>query len=247
MTTHDRDAFLEELERELGLSPGDAAEGLLALASDGTAPGGDARQRLLGSLATTHRFDDLAALIAEETALDADAVDALLLSIDASGPDDASASAWSPGPLPHIELLHFEGGPGRERSITGFVRVAPGEAFPPHDHLGEEVVVVLQGAFEDTATGIVHGRGARVTATPGVEHAVRVAQVSVLRVPRVVDIRRRRRGAGAHRGRSRLVCGRGSLQGAGYVRSDRRARGTCMCTGQRTRITTFPRARPVSQ
>ena len=165
----DEDEFLRELrglEQELDERFDDA---IAPLAGALPAVGADAgiRARLLASSKATHRFDDLVERIAQDADLPASRVDALLLGID-------DPATWEAGPAPGIELYHFEGGPKTATAVTGFVRVATGGSFPHHGHLGSEVVVVLQGEARDTSTGEVHGRGARITAEPGVEHALEV-------------------------------------------------------------------------
>lgn len=57
------------------------------------------------------------------------------------------ASRWMMGPGDGIELFHIEAGPALEGAITGFVRLAPGAAFPHHRHVGAEDVLVLSGSF----------------------------------------------------------------------------------------------------
>ena len=123
------------------------------------------RARLLASAQTTHRFEDVLAQIAQDADLSDDATAALLLAID-------EPTRWSPGPMPGLSLLHFDGGPKTAGAITGFVRIDPGARFPEHDHGGEEIGVILQGQLRDTATGLAHGRGDRVVHHPGTEHAL---------------------------------------------------------------------------
>ncbi|MCB9635898.1 MAG: cupin domain-containing protein [Sandaracinus sp.] len=147
--TDERKRWLDELE---------------ALAEPTTAPQ-DLRARLLASTESTNRFEDLLELVARDADLSPEETSALLLAID-------DASRWSPGPTPDLSLLHFDGGPATAGAITGFVRIAPGGRFPEHDHGGEEIGVILQGRVRDTATGEIHGRGARLVHQPGTEHAL---------------------------------------------------------------------------
>lgn len=161
----DEDDFLREL-RDLEDCVDDAIAPI-ANTLPGSNPDAGLRARLLASTESTHRFEELVELISQASDLPSSRVDELLLAVD-------NASSWEEGPAPGIDLFHFEGGPKTAHSITGFVRIVTGGGFPHHDHLGAEVVVVLQGEARDTATGIVHGRGARVTAKPGHEHALEV-------------------------------------------------------------------------
>jgi putative transcriptional regulator len=130
------------------------------------------RARLLDSARTTHRFEDVLAQIALDADLSDDTTAALLLAID-------EPARWSPGPMPGLSLLHFDGGPKTAGAITGFVRIEPGARFPEHDHGGEEIGVILQGQLRDTATGRLHGRGDRLVHHPGTEHALE----AVSRIP----------------------------------------------------------------
>lgn len=159
----DEDEFLRELQ-ELDEAFDDAIAPL-ADSLPKANPDSSLRDRLLSSTKSTHRFDDLVELVANDADLPTSRVEELLLAID-------EASTWEEGPAPGIELFHFDGGPKTAQSITGFIRIASGGGFPEHGHLGNEVVIILQGEARDTATGIVHGRGERLEATPGVEHAL---------------------------------------------------------------------------
>lgn len=162
----DEDDFLRELQ-EMDEAFDDAIAPLAnALPSENA--DSSVRARLLSSTRSTHRFDDLVDLIAKDADLPASRVDELLLAID----DSHDGSTWEAGPAPGIELFHFEGGPETAQSITGFIRIASGAEFPQHGHLGTEVVIILQGEARDTSTGVVHGRGERIVAKPGIEHAL---------------------------------------------------------------------------
>jgi putative transcriptional regulator len=138
---------------------------LEALASEPTSAPKSLRARLLASTEQTHRFDDVAAQIARDADLSAEATAALLVAID-------DPTRWVPGPLPGFSLLHFDGGPRTAGAITGFVRIDPGQRFPDHDHGGEEIGVILQGELRDTATGSTHRRGDRLVHHPGTLHAL---------------------------------------------------------------------------
>lgn len=160
---------LDELRALLDALEGRNEAELLADAVTATlspAPGPrELRARMLDATERVHRFDGLEAAIAEAADLDEAVVDELLLAIDRD-------ESWEPAPVPNVTLLHFEGGPRTKDAITGFVRVEPGGAFPPHGHAGDEIVIVLQGETEDTATGRRYGRGARIASGPDVEHAM---------------------------------------------------------------------------
>ena len=158
------------VERFLSEALGDGAplEGAetLALAVDAVAPLPALRSRLERSLAQTHRFDDLEDVVASLADVSIDRARALLLQLDAPG------TTWEPGPAPGIELVHFEGGPRVRDAVTGFVRHAPGSTFPEHDHVGDESVLVLQGAFEDS-DGVVYRSGDVAARGPCSSHSYR--------------------------------------------------------------------------
>jgi len=157
--------FLDEAEAE-GV-PLEGAEAV-ALAAPAVSLVPAMRARLMSSLETTHRFDDLEEMVADLADLSIDQARALLLRVD------ADTTKWDPGPGEGIELLHFDGGPRVRDAVTGFVRHAPGTTFPEHDHVGGERVLVLQGAFED-ADGVVYRSGdlaERASASPHSYRAV---------------------------------------------------------------------------
>ena len=51
--------------------------------------------------------------------------------------------------IPGISLVHFDGGPAAAAADCGFIRLSPRAVFPPHTHLGEEVVTILSGQVHD--------------------------------------------------------------------------------------------------
>jgi len=61
----------------------------------------------------------------------------------------AASEPWEPGPLPWVSLFHFQGGPAVAGLDTGLVRLKKGMPFPPHRHLGEERVLILEGGYFD--------------------------------------------------------------------------------------------------
>jgi anti-sigma factor ChrR (cupin superfamily) len=46
--------------------------------------------------------------------------------------------------------VHLVGGSATAGADVGFVRITAGTTFPPHRHLGEEHVLVLQGSYQDS-------------------------------------------------------------------------------------------------
>lgn len=123
-------------------------------------PGG--LERLLEATKGVSRFDDFVQTVADLIGDVAARAKTLLDSLD----DPAS---WVPGPAPGTALVHFEGGPRLEAALVGFVSVEPGTLFPEHTHLGEEIVMVLQGAFRDS-DGTVVGPGDVRRMSDGTRH-----------------------------------------------------------------------------
>lgn len=50
---------------------------------------------------------------------------------------------------PGVMLFHLEAGPRLSGAVVGLVRVDAGILFPRHSHIGEEMVLVLQGGIRD--------------------------------------------------------------------------------------------------
>lgn len=60
----------------------------------------------------------------------------------------ATATGWETGPVPaRSSTLWVDGGAAARGSIRGFLRVDAGVAFPEHEHLGEEWILVMQGGL----------------------------------------------------------------------------------------------------
>jgi hypothetical protein len=154
--------FLEEGILEEGASLGGVET--LGLAVDEIPLSPMLRARLESALDQTHRFDDLEDVVAELADVSIDQARVLLLRVD------APSTSWDPGPAPGIDLLHFDGGPRVQNAVTGFVRHAPGTRFPEHDHVGDEKVLVLQGAFEDS-DGVVYRSGEIAARGPCSSHS----------------------------------------------------------------------------
>jgi anti-sigma factor ChrR (cupin superfamily) len=82
--------------------------------------------------------------------------------------DDA---AWE-DMLPGVRFRDFDGGPALGEAHAGLVRLAPGQAFPHHGHVGEERVLVLQGELVDDQ-GRRYRAGDLVISSDGSAHEVR--------------------------------------------------------------------------
>jgi anti-sigma factor ChrR (cupin superfamily) len=122
------------------------------------------RERLLGAAGGRGRFlPFLERMMALFDLSEAEA-QGHLHSID----DDAAWEDLSPG----VRFRDFEGGPALGDAHGGLVRLAPGEAFPHHAHVGEERVLMLQGELVDDQ-GHRFGAGDLVVSADGTAHEVR--------------------------------------------------------------------------
>ncbi|HHH29279.1 MAG TPA: cupin domain-containing protein [Polyangiaceae bacterium] len=124
------------------------------------------RERLLSST-MQGRLARFAAPVAKLLDVDDARAEALLDGID----DPAS---WSPSPVPGMVLYHFEGGEKVADCITGFTRIARGGAFPEHEHLGTEYVLVVQGRVRDGVSGEIYGPGDLSIMEAGTSHDLEV-------------------------------------------------------------------------
>lgn len=106
------------------------------------------RDRLLASARGPARFAPFIDRLTRMVDLAGERVQALLASL-------AHPATWQPTPGPNVHLVHFDGGPACAAADAGFVRVAAGTVFPPHRHLGEETVLVLQGSYSDSGGAVV--------------------------------------------------------------------------------------------
>jgi anti-sigma factor ChrR (cupin superfamily) len=67
--------------------------------------------------------------------------------------DSLADAVWEPLGVPGVEIIHVQGGPRRAGADAGFVRLAPRARFPHHRHLGDEVMLLLEGdVVEDDGT-----------------------------------------------------------------------------------------------
>lgn len=83
----------------------------------------------------------------------------------------ARTPSWET-PLPGVHLVHFTGGPAHAAADCGFVKLDPGTAFPLHQHMGEEVSLILAGRVRDRLTGRIYSPGEEIVGTQGVDHDV---------------------------------------------------------------------------
>jgi putative transcriptional regulator len=79
---------------------------------------------------------------------------------------------WEVGPGDQgIAFMHLPVSPSLGDALVGFVRVPAGAIFPRHRHMGDEVVLILQGRARDDVTGVVSRRGDVVRMGKHTEHS----------------------------------------------------------------------------
>jgi len=131
-------------------------------------PSPDVFKRLMASVDPASRFDVFASNVAQLMDVAVEKARSLLAAIDDAG-------SWEPGLIPGMHLYHLEGGPRTANAIVGFIRLDPGTVFPPHTHLGEESVLVLQGGYQDEDGSIIRA-GEVAIGPPGSSHMFTAAE-----------------------------------------------------------------------
>jgi hypothetical protein len=171
----DSDRFLLELDAYLGecrasaLALASVANGLQPMAATAaTAATADGRARLLTELQPYDRFARFEPAVAELLQITPAEAAAALRRID-------EPSAWLPQG-PGIAFLPVPGAPEAGFFLSGFLRVEAGMEFPEHEHLGEEITLVLQGAFEESVSGQVFLPGEPAHMAAGTHHKFRVPE-----------------------------------------------------------------------
>jgi putative transcriptional regulator len=140
----------------------------VALAIKPASPPSSLRARVLESIAggaSNGRFAQFVDQVKKMIDASRETVCKLLDSID-------ELTSWEAGPSESSKLMHLPAGPALAGHLVGFVRVEPGTEFPLHKHLGEETVLILQGALEDS-DGSISRRGDVVHKEAGTEHSFR--------------------------------------------------------------------------
>lgn len=138
-----------QLERELGprldseLAATRDALSALPLALPPVRPPVALRDRLLASARGPARFAPFIDRLARLLDVATDHARGLLASLEHPG-------TWLTSPGPNVSLIHLLGGPATTGADVGFIRVDAGTTFPPHRHVGEEHVLVLQGSYQDS-------------------------------------------------------------------------------------------------
>ncbi len=161
VTEHDRDRYREALGADLPL--------LLAP----LAPTSAGRDRLLATIAQPgFRYLPFVSRLCQMFDLDPQPVQRILERL-------SEQSAWEPGPVPGVELMHFDAGPRLAGVDTGLVRMIPGLLFPTHRHHGVERVLILQGGYVDD-TGKHWQAGDVQEMIEGTTHSYRVSDHGLL-------------------------------------------------------------------
>jgi hypothetical protein len=168
------DTFLEE-----SLEGDDALDLEMLLAAEPASPSRSLKDRLFDTLRVTNRFDDLEERVAELADLPIEKAKALLLEVD-------TPNVWEAGPTPGIDIFHFTGGEKVQNAVTGFVRVSPGIAFPEHEHVGHEKVLVLTGTLADS-TGERYEPGQVAEMSGGSHHSFHAIGPTLLLIMSVIE------------------------------------------------------------
>jgi anti-sigma factor ChrR (cupin superfamily) len=127
-------------------------------------PSAALRSRLLRSVDHLERFAPFAPRLAELVALSANDARRALHAL-------SEASAWPPGRCPGMRALRFAPGAARAHVTAILACFAPGASVPRHRHVGHEVILVFQGAFE-TEDGRVVTAGEELHSPPGSAHRI---------------------------------------------------------------------------
>jgi quercetin dioxygenase-like cupin family protein len=134
----------------------------LAMALPTAVPSPDVRARLLRSVSTTSRFEMFAAQVAALIDLGVDKAREIVGRID-------EAAVWMATQAPGVFSYDLPIGPAVADAVVGFVRVKPGCVFPDHEHMGDEVMFVVQGCAIDS-NGLVMRRGDVIRLPPHSHH-----------------------------------------------------------------------------
>jgi len=137
----------------------------LALAIGSVSPPEAMRARLLATISGPERLAPFVARVAALFDVTRDQSRSMLALFDAE-------QGWTPM-CPGAVFRAVQGGPGLGGRTAGLVRIAAGVSFPRHAHIGEERVLVVQGAFVNDAGQRVEA-GALAIMTDGSEHGFRV-------------------------------------------------------------------------
>jgi quercetin dioxygenase-like cupin family protein len=140
-------------------------ESLAAMGAAGagrSAAPAELRARLVGSMKRTGRYGVFADRIARLFDLPIETAVKLVAKLER--PD-----IWNPW-LEGVEMFPVFPGPRFEGAQCGFGRLAAGARFPHHEHVGDEVTLVLDGGLRNDGDGIEVWRGEELFMPAGSEH-----------------------------------------------------------------------------
>ena len=152
MTTHDDDDVDSELLATLLDALPPAAPPASALK--------DRLMKSAMSVTSAQRHASFVDRIAALTDLARDKTIALLDALD-------DAARWLGGGS-ESAIFHVEGGPRVANAIVGFVRMQAGAQFIEHEHVGDEVMLIMQGGF--VMNGVTYRAGDEVPSKGGTSH-----------------------------------------------------------------------------
>jgi hypothetical protein len=120
------------------------------------------RGRLVASVKRAGRYGVFADRVARLFDLPVDDAAKLVARLDDPG-------VWAPW-LDGAEMFPVRPGPRLEGAVCGFGRLAAGSRFPHHEHVGDEVTLVLDGGFLDEDSGVEIWRGEELFKAAGTPH-----------------------------------------------------------------------------
>lgn len=142
-----------------------AVENALLEGIDPVTPPAAALPGLLAQVRATDRLTHLAPQLAELYDLTPEAALQVIAELRAG-------KTWVDGPAPGVRLMAVQAGPRTAGKLTALVYLEPGAEFPLHPHLGPEKVLVLDGAYRDSA-GEEYWRGELHQSAEGTQHSFR--------------------------------------------------------------------------
>jgi anti-sigma factor ChrR (cupin superfamily) len=105
-------------------------------------PTDEQKRKLIEAIEGRHRYAPFTGRVARLFDLDEASAGRTLQAL-------VSPNAWIDGPLPGIRCAPVTVGPGCTGRMNMFIAGDAGARFPIHRHLGEERVLVMQGAFRE--------------------------------------------------------------------------------------------------
>ena len=163
------DAERRAVETAIASDPALAAElasyedaaSLIASAAPAVAPPKYLKARLMSSIGAG-RFEKFATRVGQIFDVAIDRAREMLGWVD-------DPNKWVPSGLPGMRAVHFAAGPACAGADTGYIELAPGAQFPFHEHIGEEVSLVLAGRVRDS-DGTIYVPGQEIPKAPGTKH-----------------------------------------------------------------------------